>query len=105
LNTLYYRGWLSAKRENPAGFSEVKKMLFKARRRTASQVIERALVKAKEASVNVRERMSFDSAGVVAMRQVLAELICYRCGVKYRDHAGADHVWIECAEDMESDGK
>jgi hypothetical protein len=39
------------------------------------------------------------------MRQALAELKCYRCGVKYRDHASADHVWIECAEDMEPDRK
>jgi hypothetical protein len=84
---------------------EGKKMFFKARKREASRIVERALAKAGEAFAKARERMSFDSAGVVAMRQALAELKCYRCGVKYRDHASADHVWIECAEDMESDEK
>jgi hypothetical protein len=85
--------------------SESKRMFFKARKRETSKVVEKALAKAREAFAKARERMSFDSAGVVAMRQALAELKCYRCGVKYRDHASADHVWIECAEDMESDRK
>jgi hypothetical protein len=56
--------------------SQSEKMFFKARKRETSKVVEKALAKAREAFAKARERMSFDSAGVVAMRQALAELKC-----------------------------
>jgi hypothetical protein len=54
-----------------------------------------------EALAKADEVLSFEPGAVGAIRQSLAELRCYRCNVKYRDHADADHLWVECADDLD----
>jgi hypothetical protein len=70
----------------------------KDRKGAASKAREKMIA---ELLAKADEALLFEPGAVANIQQSLAELRCYLCTVKYRDHADADHLWVECAEDLD----
>jgi hypothetical protein len=82
------------------GLQKGAEVFFKRRQRRPSKAREKLI---SEALAKGKEEMMFSPGALTAMQESLADLPCYRCKIKYRNHQDADHMWIECAEDLDQE--